>query len=56
MVLPNSLMMFFSVDRNLVGLQVESKHSRARGNLVALPPKPFSEGDCLWARMKKVGL
>ena len=42
MVLQNSLMTFFSVGRNLAGLQIELKHSNSRDG-IGFIPNPFSE-------------
>jgi len=43
MVLQNSLMAFFSVDRDLAGFQIKLKRSDSRDRFVFLLPKLFSE-------------
>ncbi len=47
MVLQNSLMTFFSVDRNLADFQIELKHSDSRDSLVFFQQNYFlSEAVC----------
>ena len=43
MVLQDSLITFFSVDRNLAGFQIELKRSDSRDRFIFLLPKLFSE-------------